>query len=130
MSSRTPSPPSEEHHGNEAIHVGYGRLNVKAQGWNLILAIVMLANIGVTIWTARALRQDFFHAHAQRAAEHREIVTELSRSACLAALTPEERTQFRSGSRSWSRWCWWVRDEPYQGRSPRGDHNENNNDRR
>ena len=87
----------------------------------------MILNVGVTIWAARTLRQDFYHAHSQRAAEHQEIVNELARSACLTALTPDERTQFRTGRGGWSRWCWWVRDDP--ARSPRGDHDNNNNRR-
>ena len=118
------APPRENDNGGAGIQIGYGGLKFRAQGLSLILALGILLNLGVTIWAARVLRQDFYLAHAQRAAEHQEIVNELARSACINALTPEERAQFRAGRGGWSRWCWWVKDEPAEGRYPRGDHDD------
>ena len=121
-----PSAPDDNH----GIAAQYGGLKVQMKGWPFILLIALALNIGVTIWATRLMRVDFERAHVQRATEHREIVNELGRSACLAAMTPEERSQFRAGARSWSRWCWWVRDEPSEGLYPRGDHDNNDRERR
>jgi len=118
------APPRPENHDNNSVQAQYGGIKLQAKGVTLILVIGILLNAGVTIWVTRVLRQDFYSAHSQRAVEHQQIVNELARAACLGALTPEERTQFRAGRAGWSRWCWWVSDEPVGGRAPRGDHDE------
>ena len=104
----------------DSLDVSVGRTRLSAQGFGVLVLIALLAVIASTLyaglrveWSVESLAKQLVTTQTARKGEHDRIVTDLSKTACMLALSAEERTRFRLDFRpgAWSRWCPWITEE-------------------
>lgn len=103
-----PEPPMNHNNG---VTLGPG-LRLTARGPLVIGVLAVLAIIGSNLYAGYRLEESLRASMAHLAMEHHVMTRANEQTACMVALSPEDREHFRIEYRpgAWSRWCPWIKE--------------------
>ena len=113
---------------NDTFSIGFGRARIGATGTVGIILIMLGLVVAANFWGAFLISQELraqtseqtnllIREHERRGKEHANLEAAMKvmnqahdRTACMVALTPSERVEFRKSRDPFSRWCSWITD--------------------
>jgi hypothetical protein len=80
---------------SNGLEIGYKGLKLNAKGFGVYLALAVVGIVGSNLYAGYRTEQAIVAGGRTAVTEHAILRTTQDRTACIVAMTPEERTRFR-----------------------------------